>query len=445
MARNEGKPHLARVLGLRDLVLFNIAAVVGTRWLAAAAHAGPSSVSLWLLAAAFFFVPSALAVSRLASVFPEEGGIYTWTKRTFGDWHGFLCGWCYWLSNLFYFPNLLLAGIGMSAYGLGERYAWLADSRGFVVPASLVLLWAALVTNLIGLRIGKWTENLGGIATYAAGILVVAVGLAVWAVHGAATRIDIAPEWNWDRVNFWSQIAFAFGGLELGAILGGEIRDPKRTVPRAAWISGGMIAAFYIAGTVAILAVLPPARVNVMSGLTQASAAAAEGLGIAWLAPLVAILIVVGITGQLGAWLAGSARVPFAIGLDSYLPASFARLHPRWKTPHVAILTQGIACTFFLIAMQAGENLRTGYQLLVDMTVIAYFIPFLYMFAAAWRSGLRWSAASGLLVTAAGIAFSLVPPDGVPSVWRFEAKLAAGCALLIGTARISFKKGRPAQ
>jgi amino acid transporter len=438
------KPELARELSLRDLVLFNIAAVVGVRWLAAAAHAGSASLSLWVLAALFFFVPSALAVSRLAAVFPEEGGLYTWTKSSFGDWHGFLCGWCYWLSNLFYFPNLLLAGIGMAVYGFGARFAGLGNDRAFVVPVSLVILWAALLTNLVGLRVGKWTEDLGGLATYASGALILVLGLAVWATDGAATRIQIAPEWDWGRLNFWSQIAFAFGGLELGAILGGEIRDPQRTVPRAAWISGALIAAFYIAGTLAILAVLAPGQVNVLSGLTQAGSAAAGRLGLPWVGPLLAVLITVGVTGQLGARLAGSARIPFVIGLDHYLPPAFARLHPRWKTPHVAILTQGVACTVFLVAMQLGENLRTGYQLLVDMTVITYFIPFLYLFGAALRHGLRFSALAGIVVTLAGIVFSLIPPEGAGSPWLFDGKLLAGCALLVATGRMMFRKGRAA-
>lgn len=438
----EPQPALPRVLGLRDLVLFNIAAVVGIRWLAAAAHAGPGSLTLWVLAAVFFFVPSAVAVSRLTSKFPEQGGIYIWTRRSFGDWHGFLCGWCYWLSNLFYFPNLLLAGIGMAMYTFGERYVALADDRGFVAAASLAVLWVALLTNLFGLRIGRWTENAGGLATYAAGLTLVVLGVAVWASHGPATQLTLAPQWNWDRVNFWSQIAFAFGGLELGAIMGGEIRDPARTVRRAAWISGLAIAGFYILGTLAILAVLPPDRVNILTGLTQAGAAAAGQLSIPSLAPLLAVLITAGITGQLGAWLSGSARVPFAIGLDRYLPPAFGRVHPRWRTPHVAILTQGAACTVFLLGMLTGESLRIGYQLLVDMTVITYFIPFLYLFAAAIRHGMRAGAVSGLVVTVAAIAFSLVPPAGVESVWLFEAKLAGGCLLLIGAARIAFLRGK---
>jgi amino acid transporter len=441
----ETKPALAREMGLRDLVLFNIAAVAGIRWLAAAAHAGPASVSLWLLAAVFFFVPSALAVSRLTAKLPEEGGLYAWTRHSFGPWHGFLCGWCYWLSNLFFFPNLLLAGIGMAVYGIGARYAWLGDSRWFVIPVSLAVLWVGVVTNLVGMRVGKWTENLGGIATYAAGLVIIALGLAVWVLHGGATPVRVIPAWDWGRLNFWSQIAFAFGGLELGAIMGGEIRDPRRTVPRAAWISGLLIAAFYVLGTLAILAVLPPAKVSILSGLTQAAAAAADRLGIPWVAMGLAVLITCGITGQLGAWLSGSARVPFAIGLDRYLPPAFARLHPRWKTPHVAILTQGIACTVFLLVMQLGESLRTGYQLLVDMTVITYFIPFLYLFGAAMKHGLRLSAVAGLVVTAAAIAFSLVPPGDALSAWLWDAKLVGGTAALVATARMAFTMGRRAR
>ncbi len=438
----DARAELRREVGLWDLVLFNIAAVAGIRWLAAAAHSGSSSIVLWILAAIFFFVPSALAVSRLTAKFPEEGGLYTWTRLAFGAWHGFLCGWCYWLSNLFFFPNLLLAGIGMAVYAFGARYAPLAEARAFVLPVTLAVLWIALLTNLVGVKVGKWTEDLGGAATYLAGVVLILAGLAVWLLHGSAAHISLAPHWDWQRMNFWSQIAFAFGGLELGAIMGGEIRDPARNVPRAAWISGGAIAAFYILGTLAILAVLPSGNVNVLTGLTQAGAAASARLGMPWLTPALAVLVSVGIAGQLGAWISGSARVPFVIGIDRYLPAAFARLHPRWGTPHVAILTQGIACTVFLIGTQLGEGVRAGYQLLVDMTVVTYFIPFLYLFAAAWKAGLRASAASGLAVTLAGIVFSFVPPDNTAAVWSFESKLAGGCLLLALTARMAFVAGK---
>ena len=106
---HRARPRLPRTLGLRDLVLFNIVAVLSLRWLATAAAAGPSSLTLWVLAALLFFVPQGLAVSDLSARYPEEGGIYFWTKRTFGEGHGFLCGWCYWVNNILYYPNLLMS------------------------------------------------------------------------------------------------------------------------------------------------------------------------------------------------------------------------------------------------------------------------------------------------------------------------------------------------
>lgn len=418
---------------MRDLVLFNIAAVVGIRWLAAAAHAGPGSITLWLLAAVFFFVPIGLSVAALSFRFPEQGGIYVWTQKGFGDWHGFLCGWCYWLSNIFYFPNLVLAGVGMAGTALG-----LAENRNVIIALSLAIVWIALIANIFGLAVGKWIGNMGGIATYVAGALLIVVGILVWTRHGSATTLQILPKWDLDKLNFWSQIAFAFGGLELGAIMAGEIRDPTRTIPRAAWLSGISICAFYILGTLALLVLLPPDQINIMTGLVQAGTTAGTRLGVSWLAPAIAVLISLGVLGQLGAWIAGSARIPFVIGIDRHMPAAFGRLHPRWRTPHISILTAGVTCTIFLLIMQAGENLRIAYQLLVDITVITYFIPFAYLFAASWKFGQRWNAAAGMAVTILALVFTLVPPSDVRSVWLFELKLLGGFAVVALIGRICY-------
>jgi glutamate:GABA antiporter len=413
--------------------------VVGIRWLAAAAHTGPGSITLWVLAAGLFFIPLALSVAALSKRFPEEGGIYVWTRRGFGDWHGFLCGWCYWLSNVFYFPSLLLAGVGMAATALG-----FAENRTAILATALAILWIASITNIVGLGVGKWTGNLGGLSTYLGGALLVGLGLVAWIRFGSATPLRLLPEWNLDKLNFWSQIVFAFGGLELGAIMGGEIRNPEKTVARAAWIAGLSIAAFYIAGTLAMLVLLPPDRISVVTGLVQAAAAAGARFGLGWPPLVLAFAIGLGVTGQLGAWIAGSARLPFVIGIDHYLPPIFSRLHPRWRTPHLSILILSGACTVFVIAMQAGENLRIGYQLLVDMTVVTYFVPFLYLFGAAWKNGQRASSMAGLAVTALGIVLSFVPPPDVSSVCVFEGKLAGGFGLIAIMGRLCFQRFRPA-
>src|ERR1035437_4154579 len=110
-ARNhlDPKSQLRKTMGFWDVLLFNIATVLGPRWIAAAGHNGTSSISLWVLAAVFFFLPGALVINELSSRFPEEGGLYAWSKEAFGDFHGFIAGWTYWIYTFFYFPGLLLA------------------------------------------------------------------------------------------------------------------------------------------------------------------------------------------------------------------------------------------------------------------------------------------------------------------------------------------------
>lgn len=424
---------LRRVLGLPDLVLLNISIVVGIRWLAVAAHTGRGAVTLWVLAGLFFFVPSALVVAGLSRRYPEEGGLYVWTREVFGPWHGFLCGACYLLSTLFYLPSLLLSGLTMAAVAFG-----FGQNKWILVTISLVLIWGVLLLNLVGLSVGKWATDLGGVSTVLVGALLMAAGCFAWFRGGTAVNTGSwMPHWDWERLNFWSQIALAFTGLELGAIMAGEIRDPEKNIPRAAWISAAAICAFYAGGTLAILALLSADRVDIMSGLVQAGQVAGSRLGWAGFPTFIALLMLAGIAGCFGSWLNGCARVPFVIGLDQYLPPVFARLHSRWHTPYVALLGEGAICTLFLLAMTTGETLRAGYQLLVDLTTVTTLLPFLYLFAAGWKSRYRISAICGSAVTGLALALAFVPPEG--TAWRYEAKLVGGCVAVILAARINFR------
>ena len=141
------------------------------------------------------------------------------------------------------------------------------------------------------------------------------------------------PTWNWDTVNFWSQIAFAFTGLELVSAMSEEVRDPRRTLPRAVFGAGAMIALMYIAGTFAILALVPAADLDPQSGVFHAITVGSVALRIGFLGILAAVLVTFGNAGGVGSTVAGIARVPFVVGIDRYLPAAFGKIHPRWKTP----------------------------------------------------------------------------------------------------------------
>src|SRR6202171_6081780 len=137
--------QLRRTMGFWDVLLFNIAAVLGPRWIAAAAHNGSSSISLWVFAALLFFLPTALIIVELSTRFPAEGGLYVWSKEAFGDFHGFVAGWAYWIYTFFYFPGLLTASVAMSVYIGGPTWGKLAQNRTFLLAGSFILLTIAVV------------------------------------------------------------------------------------------------------------------------------------------------------------------------------------------------------------------------------------------------------------------------------------------------------------
>jgi amino acid transporter len=168
-----------------------------------------------------------------------------------------------------------------------------------------------------------------------------------------------------------------------------EIRDPRRTLPRAVFAAGTLIALMYIVGTVAVLVLVPAPDVSATSGVFHAITVGAIALKIGFVGILAAILVTVGNAGGVGSTVAGIARVPFVVGIDRYLPKAFGRIHPRWKTPYVSIIVQAAVSGVILLLSQISETTRGAYQGLVDVAIILYFVPFLYMYAAAIKLASR--------------------------------------------------------
>ena len=433
--------HLKRELGLRDLVLFNVAAVLSMRWIGAAAHAGSGSLFLWGAAAILFQVPIAFTAANLARRFPQEGGLYIWTREAFGPGHAFACGWFYYVSNVFWIPGLVMASIGIVAYSFSSRLVPYAEDARFLLPASLLLLGVITFTNYIGLRVAKWVDNLGGIAAYIIfGVLVLSGIVFLSLGHKPASHFDLLPSLDWNKLNFWSQLAFGMTGLELSPIMGGEIRDPRRTMFRATWISAFLVMLFYMVGTAAILVLMTPESTSPVVGLAQAGRVAAATIGWQWIPLVIACSVLLSVGGQLGTYVGAAARLPFVLGIENLLPASFAKLHPKYATPYVSIFVLCGGAAMLLIISQLGETFRAAYQVLVDMSVITLFIPFLYMFASAWKFGLRLPGASGLFVSAVAILFSFIPTEDVKDVWLFETKLIGGVIVLSAWAALLYRR-----
>jgi glutamate:GABA antiporter len=451
---------LQRALGLRDLILFYVVSGIGLRWIVTAAAAGQSSIIIWLVAWCGFFLPLAGCVVELSSRYPQEGGMYVWTREACGEFTGFMAGWTYWMCNLPYFPAVLYFAASSLLFA-GSRGRHLESSHAYYLIFTTATLAVITVLNVASVKIGKWINNLGAIGMIVPVLTLVAIGLVSFFRFGSATRFtlhDMAPHPSVENMVFWSTIFFAFAGCELPSFMGAEIKDARRSIPRALFVAGLFITFSYVAGTAAMLVALPSASISELSGLMNAIDLLCHKVGVGILVAPLALLIAAANVGGTAAFLSSTARLPFVAGIDHYLPPIFGRVHPRWKTPYVALISYGLAGIFFGLLSQAGTSVRGAYDLLVSMSIVTNFIPYLLLFVSVLRlqsrpfptdafrlpGGTRVAvvlASVGILSTSATIVLSLFPAADEPHPIVAFSKIVGMTAVVLVAGAAVYKQG----
>lgn len=446
------QPALKRSIRLRDLVLLYVVIVLSVRWTATAAAAGPSILVIWVAALLFFFIPLAASVMELSSRHPDEGGIYVWTREAFGDFSAFIAAWAYWMSNLPFFASVLYFGAASALFAFGPRAQSLSSSPLYYV--TFAVFWLAMITllNIVGIDTGKWLNNIGALGSIVPLTLLILMAAISWWRFGPAThftRANMAPHWSLDNAVFWSSVFFAFSAIECASAMGDEIQNPRRTIPWAILIGGSILVIGYIGGTAALLVALPSDAVGGPDGFVNGIRMLASRLGLGWLLAPAALLVALNAVGGAAGNLSATARLPFVAGVDRYLPAVFGSIHPRFRTPWVALAVYGAAGMVVALLGQAGATVRGAYDVLVSMGVITLFIPYLFLFAALIRlqnqptgPGIRRIpggkpvaivlASLGLLSTSITIALSMIPGADETNKPLAVAKALGGTALLIG-------------
>ena len=452
------QPGLKRSLRFRDLTLFYIASALSVRWVSTAAAAGPSTLLIWIVALIGFFIPLAASVLELSSRYPDEGGIYVWTREAFGPFSGFITAWTYWMSNLPFFASVLYFGAGASLFAFGSRGQHLVHDSRYYLIFTLFWLAAITVTNIIGADAGKWLNNIGSLGSVLPIALLILLAAVSASRFGSATAFhahQLAPHLDFKNAVFWSTIFFAFAGCEAGSFMGDEIENPRRNIPRALLTSGIIVAGGYIAGTTALLVALPSHAVDGVNGFMHGMFVLSARMHVGWLAVPVALLISLNMVGGAAAFLSSTSRLPFVAGIDAYLPRAFGHIHPRFRTPWIAIGIYGLAGIVTAALGQAGTSVRGAYDVLVSMSIFSYFIPYLFLFAAQIRLQRRpvgpgvmriWGgrpvaialASIGLLSTTITLVLSVIPGADETNKALAVAKVIGSTALLISAGVIVY-------
>jgi amino acid transporter len=453
---------LKRGIRFRDLVLFYVVASLSIRWTAMAAAVGPSIFVVWIAALLGFFLPLAASVMELSSRHPDEGGLYVWTREAFGDFPGFIAAWTYWMSNLPLFPSLLYFGAASALLAFGPRWQALAANPTYYIVFSVVWLALIILLNIRGVNVGKWLNNIGALGSLIPlGVLMV-LASASWWRFGTATQITgagLVPHWSPGNAVFWSSVFLAFTGVEAGSAMGGEIQNPRRNIPWAILIAGAIIAIGYIGGTFALMVALPGQAVAGPGGFVNGIQVLSSRLGFGWLLAPVALFVTLNAIGGAAANLSSTARLPFVVGIHHYLPDAFGSTHARYRTPWVAIGAYGLAGVVMAFVGQAGTTVRGAYEVLIGMTILSTFVPFLFVFAAMIR--LQGRAVGphvrrvpggkpiaiavgcvGLASTVLTLVLSVIPAGDEPNKLLAVAKVVGGALVLIGAGVVVFVGAR---
>ena len=451
---------LKRELGVRDLALTQILFIVGLTWIGVAGKLGSSHVVFWLLALVLFYLPSAAVVMYLNRLMPLEGGLYQWAKLGFNQTVGFLLAWNLWLYVIVFTSEIGLQCATYLSYALGPGAAWMTSSTWFVALSSAVILALMMVASTIGLAVGKWVHNAGGVmmlVVFGALLLLPILGLVTGTLHAYHPFRTSLPSFSLYNLNILGKLGFgALGGFEYIAILAGETRAPARSVGRSVLIAAPVIAIMFVLGTSTVVAFIPTNDIDLIGPLPQVLRAGFGPFGLA--GPLVTIAILMTLAmrvAQVSVSFTAVTRLPMVAGWDRMLPAWFSRLHAKYQTPVNSILLVG-ACAFGLsVLSNVGVGQAEAFQLLFNAGGTFYALTYVVMFAiplfglrgvTPWPPlWLKVASASGLLMTLLYIALSVFPIITVASVTTFAFKITTvivamnlvGIAILVSARRRS--------
>ncbi len=453
-----------RTLGFADLFFYAASVALSIRWISVAAAAGPASLPIWGLAVLVFSAPLIVATAELTGRFPGEGGVYTWTGETFGPFWGFLCGWLYWVSNLPFFSGVLVFMLNLLALALGPVGKPLLNDPWLFTTVAVAISVAVGALHYVGLGTGKWLSNIGGASNFVLLALLAVTAIGVGLKQGSATdfvHASYRPPLDANGAILWATMVFGVAGSEALAFMRNDVRGGMRTILAVLGTVAAVQIAFYLAGTGSILVILSPQAATRLSGLPDALILGLKTLGLGGIAPLVLLSAFLCSLGSYSAWFGVGARLPFAAGIDAYLPAAFGKRDPRSGAPVVSIAVQTVIVAVIVVISQAGETLKGAYDFLVAMTVLSYTLPFLFLFAVflavqrraapadAWKMpGGRGAAlavgAVGLTAAIVAVLCTLVPsPDAKDQVGEMvKLVFASGVLIFSGVAFYAAAKWR---
>jgi putative glutamate/gamma-aminobutyrate antiporter len=383
-------------VGVITLTMLNLAIVCTLRGLPIMAEEGLSLVFYFIVAAILFLIPVSLVSAELATGWPPRGpgGAFIWANEAFGTRIGFLAIWLQWVQNVIWFPTILSFIAATLAYVYDPA---LANNKFYVLAVVLVTFWAGTLINFRGMRTsGDLSLICVVVGTLLPGLLIIVMGV-MWLVSGKGIAIsmtfhDLIPNLSSvDNIVFLAGAVLIFSGMEVSASHSQDVNEPRRTYPRAIFISAIISVALLMLGSLSIAVVVPQKDLSLVAGVMETFTRFFDAHGLKWLIPVLAVLIVAGSVGELSAWIIGPAKGLMVTAEHGCLPPFLQKVN-KMGVPTNILLVQGVVSTIITLVFLLMPSVSSSYWILSAFSIIIYLLMYLIVFLAAIK--LRYSQPS---------------------------------------------------
>jgi APA family basic amino acid/polyamine antiporter len=335
----------------------------------------------------------ALVLGRLSTRTERTGGPYTFAHDAFGDLTGFLVAWGYWAAIWVGVPAIAIAFVGYLTIFIPV----LSDQPVLQAAAALVLIWALTLVSLKGTREMSIVQLLMTVLKLVPLFVIIGLGL-------VAGDVENLPEYNpsgGSVLSIFSTTAlltmWAFLGLECGTIPAGEVKNPKKTIPRAVILGTVVVTLIYISATAAVMMLVPA---DVLAQSTSPFADAARGLG-RWGPTMIAIGALIATAGSINGNIFISGQVPMAVALDKLAPKFLAARNADGAPYFSLILSSSLSSV--LLILNYSRGLVGAFTFLLMMSTLAALIPLLVSAVAELRHSIKAARAWAVIALIASL------------------------------------------
>jgi len=450
------KHGLRRELKLRDLVFMQLILIVSLTWTGFAAKQGSSQIVLWLLAIVFFYLPLAAVVMKLSRAIPVEGGVYQWVKAGLSPFAGYMAGWSLTVTAICFFASVGSMLANGFAYAGGVPGSWMAVSKPFALTLTALACLITFAMNVRGLHAAKWLSGAGSLLMITTFLLLLYLLMRAWVTGTPSNRSSFSLAWPGFSIltlNVFTKMALgALSGFDNSAVFSEECRKPENDVARSVLIAAPLIAFIYILGTLAVLAYVPPAAVDLAATVPQVLQA---GFGVTALGRALTSIAVYGfnvyLTAAMVIFVGMVARLPMVAGWDGLLPAWWSQLHPKFRTPYKAIAAVTATLLVLGVLSLLGAANQEAVQLSSAISIGSLCIMYMLLFAVILfgfrqrpeRPGIaiRLGALAAFLVAFASLIFEILPLGDVASPALFALKVGGTICAANGLGAFLYWRG----